>query len=261
MRNPNNLNCIDYNNDDKVEILKIEHLPEYDIEDYDLFDQKDFSKYIKKIKDLVRHSFEYRQLVNYLRENLQLNKCSFYENVSNENNYKIKIEIHHEPFALEDIVLIVYKKRSYYREDISPEMVAKEILYLHYKFYIGLIPLSETVHELVHNNYLFIPCDRVLGDFEKFAEIYHEFLEVEQIETLDAIRKYTEAYNFVRPAVLDRKYIYIDNKSTDGPNLPSYQDIIDCMNIRIDMLKNTVTVENTDTKDLVRPIKYHKNEG
>ena len=259
MRNPYNLNYVECDNQ-TIEYIKIDKPPVYDIEDYDLFDDKDFAKYIKRIKDLVRHSFEYKQLVNFLRDNMQMNKCSMYENVSNENNYKIKIHVHHEPFTLEDIVLIVYRKRCYYREDITPEMVAKEILYLHYKFLVGLIPLAETVHELVHNNYLFVPCNKVLGNFDKFAEIYDEFLDVEQKETLATIKEFTEAYNFTKPEILNKKYIYIDTSSEDTiDSLPTYQEIIDAMSKRIDYLKEANTRTEPE-KELISPITYHKKD-
>ena len=83
-----------------------------------------------------------------------MNKCSFYENVSNIDSNDIKIEIHHEPISLYDICIIVYNKRNFFHENLSE--LLKEVMLLHYKLLIGLIPLAETVHELVHNKYLFI---------------------------------------------------------------------------------------------------------
>ena len=93
---------------------------------------------------------------------MDMNQCSFLQ-VSNNDAYKIKIEIHHYPFTLYDIVCIVYKKRVANYESLDVEMIAKEVTMLHYKLLVGLIPLSVTVHQLVHEGKLFIPVQNVLG--------------------------------------------------------------------------------------------------
>ena len=148
-------------NSDNIEgnILVIDDIPSYDIKDYDLFDEKDFNKYLQDIERIIRSSMEYREFINYLREYMDMNKCSFFENVSNINSYKIKIHIHHHPLTLYDIVVIVYNKRSFFEESLEAEMVAKEAMYIHYFMMVGLIPLSETVHDLVHDQLIFIPLD------------------------------------------------------------------------------------------------------
>ena len=83
-------------------------------------------------------------------------------------HFDIKIEIHHYPFSLRDIVEIVIRKREYYKESLSVQMTAKEVMMLHYKLIIGLIPLSQTVHELAHSSRLFVPSDKVLGRYCKY---------------------------------------------------------------------------------------------
>ena len=52
-------------------------------------------------------------MIQYLRNNYAMDECSFIK-VSNKDTFNIKIEIHHYPFTLYDIVLIVYRKRCYY---------------------------------------------------------------------------------------------------------------------------------------------------
>ena len=59
MRNPYTLNEVTIDNSD---IIKIDTLPEYDIVDWDLFDPKDFKKYMTTVERIVRNSFEYRQI-------------------------------------------------------------------------------------------------------------------------------------------------------------------------------------------------------
>ena len=113
---------------------------------------------------------------------MDMDKCAFLYGVSNHEGFDIKIEIHHYPFSLEDIVEIVVRKRQFYQEDMSAFMVAKEVMSLHYKLMIGLIPLSETVHELNHNHRIFIPIDKLMGRYRLFVEAYKQFITPEQLE-------------------------------------------------------------------------------
>ena len=70
-------------------------------------------------------------------------------------------------------------------------MVAKEVMELHYKLLVGLIPLSQTVHELAHNSRIFIPSDKVLGRYDLFVSLYKPFCDTQQLEVLSRIEKYT----------------------------------------------------------------------
>ena len=202
-------------------------LPELDIftqPDFDLNDEKEYEKYLREIEKTVRGSFEYQHMVSYCREYLDMNACSFYANVSNIDTTKIRIELHHEPFSLYDIVSIVVKKRIHFGESLEVEHVAKEVTYNHYCMTVGLIPLAETVHELVHNQYLFIPNDIVFGNWRKFQAMYQEFIPQEIINTLDRIQEYTDACdNDDYKYILAKHYIYYD--SSGSYSIPSLEDV------------------------------------
>lgn len=254
MRDPLNLNTIDNFNTSDVVTLSIDSVPPYDIEDWDLLDEKDFVKYMKSIEKDVRGSFEYRQYIVFLRQYLDMNSCSFFSNVNNIDTNSIKIEIHHEPLSLYDICLIVYNKRNFYRESLEEEMVAKEVMYLHYKLLVGLIPLSETVHELVHNQYLFVPTDKVLGKYREFLNLYHDFILPEQFDILDRIENATACYNDEYTDVLNRNYIYLD--LSGAYRLPRYDEVMGILKNRIDQLCN-----NRGANDIIRPIYYDHTNG
>ncbi len=172
--------------------INIAEIPECDIECYFIEDEKEYERFVKDIESTVRRSYEYRRMISYLRDNMNMNQCAFLKGVSNaDGNFDIKIEIHHYPFSLRDIVDIVIRKRQYYRESITVQMTAKEVMMLHYKLMIGLIPLSQTVHELAHSSRLFVPVDKVLGRYDLFIQYYKPFCEPEQLEVLDRIEKYS----------------------------------------------------------------------
>lgn len=237
---------------DRHSVLELRHIPAYSSESYDLLDQKDFNKYIKDIERICRNSFEYRSMVSYLRENLNMNKCSFFTNVNNMDTFKIKIHLHHHPFCLYDLCVIIFNKRSFYHESLDAEMVAKEVMFLHYNLYVGLIPLSETVHELVHNNYLFIPMDKVLGKYQDFINLYQEFMTPEQLDVLERNIEASRNYNddLKNNPILQKSYVYLD--ITGAYELPLFEDVIESMNQKIKELKGEITPVVEENPKLIK---------
>lgn len=236
-RDPNNL-IKPHIEQDSIKVLKIENLPDFDIEDYDLYDDKSRDKYFKDIERDVRNSIEYRAMVNYLRVNMGMDRCSFYENVSNLNSPKIKIHIHHDPFTLYDITRTVFNKRCELGEPLEIELVSREIMILHYQLLVGLIPLAETVHELVHNNYLFVPCDKVMGRYMDFYNAYNKWIEPETKDTFDRILEATKACgSIVDTSLLEKRYIYID--AGEQYRLPELQTIASILNERIESIRSS----------------------
>lgn len=250
-------------------IIQLVDIPEYDIQDYDVFDEKDFRKYIMDVKRTVRNSLEYRQYVQFLRNYMNMNECSFFENVSNAENTKIKIEIHHSPYTLEDIVMTVFNKRVFYGEPIDVEDVAKEVMYIHYFLMVGLIPLSETVHKLVHNQYVFIPTNKVVGKYKEFEEIYGHWIPEDARDKVKSYEDRTVTYNVdIDKALLEQKQIPIQLLDNQGIyQLPDIHTLQDMMKKRIEEIKyqnSHAIVDNsydnnvvdTSHKELIRGVIY-----
>ena len=243
---------------------------EYDKEDYDLFNAKDFKKYTDDIERVARTSMEYKEFVNYLRNYMDMNRCAFFKNVTNANTTKIKIHIHHSPFTLYEIALTVFNKRMFYKESIEVEMVAKEVMYIHYFLMVGLIPLAETVHELVHKQLIFIPLDKVMGKFEEFEDRYRQFIPVESVDKMQFLREQTKIYNQASNiAILQQKPILINIPTEDSfTNLamPSMEVVLGLMKEKIDEIKeskyriedikNKDIYDSIDNDNLVNPITY-----
>lgn len=197
----------------EVDVIKIpENVPDFEFEDYDLMDDKDREKYIVDLERHVRSSFEYRQMVQYLREYMNMNSCAFIPNISNETSRRVRIEIHHSPFTLRDICCVILNKRMKNGEMLTIESVGYEVMFVHYSLMVGLIPLSETVHELVHTQYLFVPTDKVYGYYKAFVQTYYNYIDPELLDKLDELEKLTIAgtYNDTYKQVLEKKYITID---------------------------------------------------
>lgn len=254
MRNPNNIVSVDQNDTD-YDVIKITNLEPVNEEVYDLIDEKDLKKYFADIERTVRNSFEYRKYISYLRENFDMTKCSIYENVSNADTLGIKIHIHHEPITLYDIVVTIYNKRKFFHEDLSIFMVAKEAMYVHYCLMIGLIPLSETVHELVHNQYLFIPTTKVFGHYKEFIKQYNDFLPEGLEATLNEIEKASEDYED-QLQVLEKHYIYLDTGEIQKS--PDLSKLEQDLRQRIYDIKNGVQHQ---TQQFICPVERTRKES
>lgn len=216
---------VEYKTDEfhNANVMVINDIPVYDTEDYDLFNEKDFKKYIDDIERMVRSSKEYRDYIQYLRMYMDMNASAFLKNVTNIDTTKIKIEIHHTPFTLFDITLTVFNKRSRLSQSLDIEMVAKEVAYLHYFLYVGLIPLSKTEHKLVHNQALFIPLNLVLGKFEDFIEMYNKDIPEDAMARYNTYVDMTKHYNStMNTEILQINPTYLKLPGTDANTLGSY---------------------------------------
>lgn len=238
--------------DEVPDIIKLDELPIYDRYDYDLADEKSFTHYIDAVERNVRSSFEYRQMVNYLRDYLDMNKCAFYENVTNADTTKVRIEIHHAPFMLRDICYIVYNKRAAFNEPLDEELVAKEIMYIHYCLWVGLIPLAETVHELVHNQYIFVPSTKVLGNWKEFYNRYEPYMSPEQIEAINNIIAASNEVDDSYKTILSKKFIYVD--PSGAYKLPKMEDVSAMLKGRITELMEDPQKPVDRPKQGVEPI-------
>lgn len=218
-------------------LIKINNVVEFDYEPYDYNDDKDLNNFFKDVEKVVRHSIEYKNYIKYLRENMDMNKCLFLKGVDNIETFDIKIELHHYPFTLRDIVEIVYRKRCYYNEYISVFMVAKEVMELHYKLMIGLVPLSETVHELAHKGKIFIPITNILGRYNLFIEYYKPFIDSEHLDAITRMEVYTEENNSILDTtILDTNKVNYEIKDKRYM-LPEMNKVNDAMFDRLALIK------------------------
>ena len=180
-------------------------------------DDSELNKYIKRIEKIVRSSYEYREYIKFLKDEIDMNQCAFLPSLSRDD---VSLEIHHAPFTLYDITAIILNEaRINYAGEITPFLIAERVMKAHFDGLVGLIPLSLTVHQLVHNGDIFIPLDYVHGDVKGFYNKYKDYLTQEQKEILaknihETLTLNKEKYN---PTVLERRYTYLE---VDGVEFP-----------------------------------------
>lgn len=142
------------------------------------YEEKSRIKFIKYIEKIVRSSFEYRTYIGFLKNKLDLTRCTFFPMVNINEIRKVSFEFHHYPFNLFNIVSIVLDEHMLVKgeKNINPFDIAEEVMLLHYQNYIGLVPLTVTVHELAHEGKVFINLKYVYGNYNKFINLYESAL-------------------------------------------------------------------------------------
>lgn len=185
----------DYAPDSKTTTIKLGELNRFEGEQYDLNDDRDFSKYVADVERLVRNSFEYRYCVQFLKNN-GMDTCAVFPNATSRDGSGVKVELHHTPLTLFDIVMAVIRRRRSNNESMNIYDVAYEVMYNHYMKYVGLIPLCQTVHEMVHNQFYFIPTDKQFGAYRPFVEQYYNYLDPEVLDAIDNAEQATASGKF-----------------------------------------------------------------
>lgn len=191
---------------DEFEKLEYPYIKREDIND----------KLIKRIERIIRSSIEYKEYIKFLKEELDLNYCSFFSNVNWDD---VTIEMHHSLFTLYDITVIVLNKQLINNINVTVWDVADEVMLIHYRNIIALTPLSTTVHELVHTGDVFVPLQMQYGDWITFWNEYKNYMTSDQTNHMKNILKSSNEclkdYNVY--GILERKYTYIE---CDGFTLP-----------------------------------------
>ena len=182
-------------------------------------DEKTRKSLVMSIEKIVRTSPEYGEYIGYLKNNLELTKCTFHKDVDISVLKKTKIEFHHYPFTLYDITDTVLEK---YMEDhsvVNPFEVACEVMKLHFELKVGLVPLSKTVHKLAHNGKKFINLKLVNGHYLRFISEYSKYINPELIANWGNLKNLSalEDEGELEENILDKIPMHIKMEDVEDP--------------------------------------------
>jgi hypothetical protein len=144
------------------------------IEDF-LVDDDTRVKYYRRLEVAIRGSFEYKNFLQFLKKECDMSTCSILGSI--KSGEWVTVELHHHPFTLMDVVDAVHRKREALNESLSSMAIIKEVVEVHYKNWVGLVPLSTTMHELYHNGKLELDLRSVFGDIRAFALFYGKYMD------------------------------------------------------------------------------------
>lgn len=198
--------------------VSIDELPEREV--YTFKTPKERVKFIKMVEATCRKSMEYKEYMRFLKHNTDLRRCSILKGLNTEHGKRYTIEIHHEPFTLFDIVETVLNKREMLGEKIEPLSIADEVMGLHYDGKVGLIHLSSTMHQLVHDDKIFIPLQYIYQSYSDFFSEYKPYFNPIVLEKLEMkVELSLKTDNIVSDA-LDPCFTYINIDGFNFPEIP-----------------------------------------
>lgn len=206
---------------ENIEVVVMENPGEFEFEESYTTDTEK-TNIVKHTEALVRSSMEYADYIAYLRANVGMDACAFFNNISKANSKKIRIEVHHAPLTLYDITKLVLDRAIRTGEEVNCMLLAEQVTEIHYMNQVGLIPLSKTLHEVVHNSdKLVIPLYMIYGDFRAFLDMFSEELDMDENKNIRAkverAIEQTKELNEHSFDILKEKFTYID---VDGFQMP-----------------------------------------
>lgn len=145
------------------------------------FEEEIDEKLISYIEREVRNSYEYRAYIKYLKDELDLTKCSLLPGIDTSNG-AASLEFHHYPLNLYEISEIIAKKLVSSLDEnskVSCFDISELVMEEHYRGNIGLVPLTTTLHKMAHNKSIIVPISKVQGDYEKFIKRYSSYISEE----------------------------------------------------------------------------------
>jgi hypothetical protein len=167
-------------------------IPFYKDADY-MFSLENEVAFIKAVERMVRTSKYYSRYIAHLKVDLGLNFCQVKGNISEDEDAGVKdlIEMHHGPiFTLFDVTSIILNYMLIKGMKITTFSVANKVIEEHFKHRVQTVMLCETVHQLVHDNKVFLNYRQGFGDLYSFLEIYYEGLdEIMVNKIIDYIEK------------------------------------------------------------------------
>jgi len=142
--------------------------------------EAEYNKFIKNCEKLIRGCLEYKLWRNYITDVLQIQSCSITKERMDETN----IDIHHHPVSLFTIAKSVINKKLEDEEHFCSFDICTEVIELHFKNFIGFIPLLSDLHEKFHNGFLNLPKSMIKGNYNFFIENYSKYLDEEDLDII-----------------------------------------------------------------------------
>ena len=131
-----------------------------------LYNEKERVKFIRTIVSTVRKCPEYARYRTFLIENVDMDRCSMLSGLSAEDTLAAGLELHHAPLALYDICELVLGQMQVDGERLTTFAVANRVMAYHWRGMVGLVPLTQTLHEAVHAGQLYVDPRTIFGNWQ-----------------------------------------------------------------------------------------------
>ena len=152
-----------------------------------LDNEKQKEKFIKTVERIIRTSSEYSQYIRYLKTTAMLTQCSVLNKLPEEVTKALTIEMHHCPLTLYDLVDIILTRQLKIGEDFTRISIANDVMVAHYMNQVGIVPMTKTMHHMIHENVNLVNKNDIFGNYEAFAETYSTFLTEEHHNKINRV--------------------------------------------------------------------------
>ena len=157
-----------------------------------------FRRFLKNVESRFRASREYKAYKSYLIENLGINRCQIFGNITTED---AEIELHHNILGLFDICLLISMHIINTVGVISTFDLIQLLIQEHYANNIGITFLSKTAHQMFTNNPdQYIPPEMTFGRWWNLLEKYKYGITY---EIANKVIKYLKKYQDKLPTTVN----------------------------------------------------------
>jgi len=151
-------------------------------------------KLINYFEKIIRKSYEYKQYIGYLKNELDITQCAITPSLDIKE-FDISLEFHHYPITLYEIVDTLLREELYTipstQNTVNMFEVMEKVMAEHYRGNIGLVPLTKTHHEMAHNGSIKIPVDSINGNFTKFVQDHKKYMSPELLDKIETAMSIT----------------------------------------------------------------------
>ena len=152
-----------------------------------LLDDKGRTSFLREVVSLSRKSPEYRRYRQFLIENVDMDRCSILSGLGADESTAAGLEIHHFPLSLYDVAELVLGQMESEGARITTFAVANRVMAEHWRGRVGLVPVTQTIHEAAHAGQVHIHPRSVYGDWAGLLEGNRAGLSEHLAEKLRAI--------------------------------------------------------------------------
>lgn len=160
-----------------------------------------YSKFVKSVERMVRHSDDYKAFLSWIKSVLGLNFCQVSSNIVEGD---ATIEMHHGPiFTLYDYCSIILNDAIMRNEKISTFRIASKVIEEHFAMRVQVVMLAKTNHEAITNRDLFLNIRQGVGNVDAFIKKYANALDDEQKYKIWSYLNYSKSNETFDTGILD----------------------------------------------------------
>lgn len=177
-----------------------------------------YTKFVKSVERVVRHSDDYKAFLHWVKNVLGLNFCQVSSKIVEGD---ASIEMHHGPiFTLFDYCAIILNDAIMRGDKISTFRIADRVIQEHFELRVQVVMLAKTNHEAITNRDLFLNVRQGIGNVDAFIKKYTHALDDEQKYKIWSYINFAKMNETFDSGILDVPNVTKMLKSVEGSSSP-----------------------------------------